>query len=122
MERMKAKQAGLKRRRRRVRGKVTGTADRPRLCVTRTNENIYAQLIDDVNGTTVMSVSSIDSELGKALKSGSNADSAKAVGEALGKRAVESGIKQVVFDRSGRLYHGRVKALAEGARSAGLDF
>jgi len=122
MERLKAKQAGLARRRRRVRGKVTGTSERPRLSVTRSNAHIYAQLIDDVAGTTLVSASSIDPELRSALKTGSNADSAKSVGEFLGKRAKEQGITEVVFDRGGRLYHGRVKALAEGARSAGLKF
>ena len=122
MNRLKAKAAGHERRRRRVRGKVSGTSERPRLCVTRSNEHIYAQVIDDTMGVTIVSASSVDPELRSALKSGSNADSAKAVGEELGKRAKEQGIEQVVFDRSGRLYHGRVKALAEGARSAGLKF
>ncbi len=122
MERLKAKSAGLARRKRRVRGKVSGTAERPRLRVTRSNAHIYAQLIDDVAGHTLVAVSSIDPELRAALKTGSNADSAKAVGEALGRRAVEAGIAEAVFDRGGRLYHGRVKALADGARSAGLKF
>jgi len=122
MERLKAKQAGLARRRRRVRGKVTGTSNRPRLAVTRSNAHIYAQLIDDVAGATMVSASSIDPELRSALKTGANAVSAKAVGEVLGRRAKEQGIDEVVFDRGGRLYHGRVKALAEGARSAGLKF
>ena len=122
MDKLKAKAAGRERRRRRVRGKVSGTATRPRLCVSRSNEHIYAQLIDDVSGATVASASSIDPELRGSLKTGSNADSAKSVGEALGKRAKEKGIEEVVFDRSGRLYHGRVKALADGARSAGLKF
>lgn len=122
MDKLKAKKAGLARRKTRVRGKVSGTAERPRLCVTRSNMNIYAQLIDDVTGTTLVSVSSIDSALRSELKSGANATSAKAVGEALGRKAIEKGIDTVVFDRSGRLYHGRVKSLADGARSAGLKF
>jgi large subunit ribosomal protein L18 len=122
MERMKAKSAALGRRQRRVRGKVSGTAARPRLRVTRSNVHIYGQLIDDVSGRTLVSASSIDNELRTALKSGSNADAAKAVGEALGRRALEAGIEEAVFDRGGRLYHGRVKALADGARSAGLKF
>jgi len=122
MERMKAKSAALSRRQRRVRGKVSGTAERPRLRVTRSNAHIYAQLIDDVSGRTLVSASSIDAELRSALKTGSNIDAAKAVGEALGRRALEAGIEQAVFDRGGRLYHGRVKALADGARSAGLKF
>jgi large subunit ribosomal protein L18 len=122
MERLKAKAAGLARRKTRVRGKVSGTAERPRLCVTRTNTHIYAQVVDDVAGRTIASSASNDAELRTALKSGGNADAAKAVGEAIGRRAMEQGITEVVFDRGGRLYHGRVKALAEGARSAGLKF
>ena len=122
MDKTKAKAAGLARRQRRVRGKVSGTAARPRLRVTRTNVHIYAQLIDDVAGTTLVSASSIDGELRSALKSGADRDAARAVGEALGRRAIEAGITEVVFDRGGRLYHGRVAALAEGARDAGLKF
>jgi len=122
MDKTKAKAAGLARRQRRVRGKISGTASRPRLRVTRTNLHIYAQLIDDVAGVTLVSASSIDPELRSALKSGANADAAKAVGGALGRRALEAGITEVVFDRGGRLYHGRVAALAEGARDAGLKF
>jgi large subunit ribosomal protein L18 len=119
---MKAKSAALSRRQRRVRGKVSGTAERPRLRVTRSNAHIYGQLIDDVNGRTIVSASSIDGEIRSALKSGSNIDAAKAVGETLGRRALETGVEQAVFDRGGRLFHGRVKALADGARSAGLKF
>jgi len=122
MDKLKAKQAALARRHRRVRGKVTGTPDRPRLCVNRTNTHIYAQVIDDKSGATLVAASSVDSELKGSLKSGSNIDAAKAVGEAVGRRAMEAGITEVVFDRGGRLYHGRVKALADGARSAGLTF
>lgn len=122
MERMKAKSAALSRRQRRVRGKVSGTAERPRLRVTRSRAHIYGQLIDDVNARTLVSASSIDSELRPALKSGSNIDAATAVGETLGRRAREAGIEEAVFDRGGRLFHGRVKALADGARSAGLKF
>ena len=122
MERLKAKRSGLVRRKSRVRGKVRGTVERPRLCVTRSNTQIYAQIVDDTTGTTLVSASSIDPELRAAVKSGSNSDGAKIVGEALGRRAVEKGIGSVVFDRSGRLYHGRVKALADGARDAGLEF
>jgi len=122
MDKSKAKAAALTRRQRRVRGKVTGTAERPRLRVSRSNQHIYAQLIDDVAGTTLVSASSIDPELRTALASGANVNAAKAVGEALGRRALEAGITEVVFDRGGRLYHGRVAALAEGARDAGLKF
>jgi large subunit ribosomal protein L18 len=122
MDKLKAKQAKLERRQRRVRGKVTGTGARPRLRVTRTNTHIYAQVIDDVAGRTLVAASSVDPEVRSALKSGANIEAAKAVGEAIGKRAMEAGITTVVFDRGGRLFHGRVKALADGARSAGLEF
>jgi large subunit ribosomal protein L18 len=122
MDKLKVKTASLARRHRRVRGKVTGTADRPRLAVTRTNAHIYAQLVDDVAGATLVSASSIDTEVRGAAKSGADAGAAKLVGETIGKRAQEKGIKTVVFDRGGRLYHGRVKALADGARDAGLEF
>ncbi len=122
MQRLRAKTAGLARRQRGVRSRVSGTAERPRLRVTRTNANIYAQLIDDVSGNTMASASSIDGELRAALKSGADREAAKVVGEALGRRALEAGVTEVVFDRGGRLYHGRVQALADGARSAGLKF
>lgn len=122
MDKLKAKQAGLARRRRRVRGKVSGTAERPRLSVTRTNAHIYAQIIDDRSGRTLACAASNDKELRGSIKLGSNIEAAKTVGEALGRRAVEAGVTEVVFDRGGRIYHGRVKALADGARSAGLKF
>jgi large subunit ribosomal protein L18 len=122
MDKLKAKQAKLERRQRRVRAKVTGTAARPRLRVTRTNTHIYAQVIDDVAGATLVAASTVDPQVRGELKNGSNIDAAKAVGEAVGRKAVDAGIKQVVFDRGGRIYHGRVKALADGARSAGLEF
>jgi len=122
MDKLKAKRAGLLRRKTRVRGKISGDAARPRLCVTRTNGNIYAQLIDDVAGVTLAAASTVDPEVRGSIKSGGNIEAAKAVGELVGRRAAEKGISEVVFDRSGRLYHGRVKALAEGARSAGLKF
>ena len=122
MDKLKAKQAKLERRQRRVRAKVSGTAARPRLRITRTNGHIYAQVIDDVAGTTLVSASSVDAEVKAGLKNGANIDAAKAVGETVGRRAVDAGIKEVVFDRGGRIYHGRVKALADGARSAGLEF
>ena len=122
MDATKAKAAGLARRQRRVRGKVSGTAERPRLRVTRTNAQIYAQLIDDVSGRTITSASTIEPEVRGTLKSGANIDAAKAVGAAIGRRAVDAGVTEVIFDRGGRLYHGRVQALAEGAREAGLKF
>ena len=122
MDKLKAKQAALARRHRRVRGKVSGTAERPRLAVHRTNGHIYAQVIDDRAGRTVAAASTLDPELKSSLKLGSNIEAAKAVGEVIGRRAVEAGVSEVVFDRGGRLYHGRVQALADGARSAGLKF
>jgi large subunit ribosomal protein L18 len=122
MDKLKAKQAGLERRQRRVRGKVSGTAERPRLRVTRTNSHIYAQVIDDVAGTTLAAASTVEAEVRGDLKNGANIDAARAVGEAIGKRAKAAGITTVVFDRGGRIYHGRVQALAAGARSAGLEF
>jgi len=122
MDKLKAKQAKLERRQRRVRGKVTGTAARPRLRITRTNTHMYAQVIDDVAGTTLASASTVETELRGTLKNGSNIEAARAVGEAIGARAVAAGVTEVVFDRGGRLYHGRVQALADGARSAGLVF
>jgi large subunit ribosomal protein L18 len=122
MDKLKAKQAKLERRQRRVRAKVSGTATRPRLRVTRTNTHIYAQVIDDVAGATLAAASTVDADVRGTLKNGANTEAAKAVGEAIGKRATDIGIKEVVFDRGGRIYHGRVKALADGARSAGLEF
>ncbi len=122
MNKQQAKKAGLERRKRRVRAKVSGTAERPRLSVHRTNANIYAQVINDVDGTTLCSASTLDAEFRATGKVASNKDAAAFVGELVGKRAVEKGITEVVFDRGGRLYHGRVQALADGARNAGLKF
>ncbi|GGE20826.1 50S ribosomal protein L18 [Marinithermofilum abyssi] len=111
-----------KRRHLRVRKKIFGTAARPRLNVFRSSKNIYAQLIDDVAGQTLASASTLDAELKESGIYGGNAEAARKVGELIAKRAQEKGIKQVVFDRGGYLYHGRIKALAEGAREGGLDF
>lgn len=104
----------------RTRKKVSGTQSRPRLCVFRSLKRIYAQVIDDGTGCTVLSVSSLNPEI--KSRSGSKTESAKAVGETIGKQARERGIEQVVFDRGGYKYHGRVKALADAAREAGLKF
>ena len=104
----------------RVRKKVSGTAEVPRLCVYRSLKNIYAQIIDDTTGRTLVSTSSLDAELKENY--GGNKEAAKAVGEAVAKKAVEKGIKTVVFDRGGYVYHGRVAELAEGARQGGLEF
>jgi large subunit ribosomal protein L18 len=122
MDNLKAKAFKLARRQRRVRGKVSGTAVRPRLRVTRSNANIYAQIIDDVSGVTLASASTLDVEVRPTVKLGSNTEAAKAVGLAIGRRALENGFIEVVFDRGGRLYHGRVRAVADGAREAGLKF
>ncbi len=106
----------------RVRKKVQGTGERPRLNVYRSLCNIYAQVIDDGNAVTLVSASTIDPEVKGKVKSGGNIDSAKAVGELVARRALEKGIKKVVFDRGGFQYHGRVQSLAEAAREAGLEF
>ncbi len=102
----------------RVRRHISGTAERPRLNVFRSNKNIYAQLIDDVAGVTLASASTLDKEVSEGTK----VEQAQKVGELVAKRAIEAGHKVVVFDRGGYLYHGRVKALAEAAREHGLDF
>ena len=103
----------------RVRGKVSGTTERPRLNVFRSNANIYAQIIDDVNGVTLVSSNTLEKEFEGAT---GNCEAAKKVGAVLAERAKAKGIDQVVFDRGGYIYHGRVAALAEGAREAGLEF
>ena len=105
-------------RHKRVRGKISGTPERPRLNVFRSNTNIYAQVIDDVSGKTLASASSLEKGFGK----GSDCEAAKKVGQAVAGRAKAAGIETVVFDRGGYVYHGRVKALAEGAREGGLQF
>jgi large subunit ribosomal protein L18 len=109
-----------KKRHLRVRKKLFGTAERPRLNVFRSSKNIYAQLIDDQTGTTLASASTLEAELKGA--SGATVEAARNVGLLIAKRAQEKGLKSVVFDRGGYLYHGRVKALADGAREGGLDF
>ncbi len=111
-----------RKRHRRVRKTVSGTADKPRLNVFRSLCNIYAQVIDDGDGRTLVSASTLDAEVRSAAKSGGNTAAAKMVGQLVGKRAVEKGIQAVVFDRGGYQYHGRVAALADGAREAGLKF
>ena len=101
----------------RTRNKIKGTAERPRLAVFRSTQHIYAQIIDDTVGNTLVSASTLDVKV-----DGTKTDAAKAVGEAVAKKALEKGIDKVVFDRGGNLYHGRIKALADGAREAGLEF
>ena len=102
----------------RVRGKISGTAERPRLSVFRSEKNIYAQIIDDVAGNTLVAASSVEKDFGP----GSNKEAARKVGKLIAERAVAKGIEEVVFDRGGYIYHGRVKELAEGAREGGLKF
>ena len=106
-------------RHKRVRAKIAGTPERPRLNVFRSNANIYAQLIDDVNGVTLVSANTLEKEFEGAT---GNCEAAKKVGTVLAERAKAKGIEQVVFDRGGYIFHGRVAALAEGAREGGLDF
>ncbi|VYU16101.1 50S ribosomal protein L18 [Clostridium tertium] len=113
------RKASRERRHLRVRKKISGTPERPRLSVYRSEKNIYAQIIDDVNSVTLVSASSLD----KALDAkGGNKEGAKLVGELIAKKALEKGISEVVFDRGGYVYHGRVQTLAEAAREAGLKF
>ena len=120
MNKNKAKRAGLARRKRRVRAKVSGTAERPRLAVHRTNANIYAQLVDDTQANTLCAASTLSPEFRALGKVGSNKEAAEFVGKLIAERALAAGIAEVTFDRGGRIYHGRVQALADGARSAGL--
>lgn len=103
----------------RVRKKIFGTAERPRLSVYRSDKNISAQIIDDINGVTLVSASTVGKEF---TEPGNNKEAAKKVGELIAKKALEKGIKEVVFDRGGYVYHGRVQSLAEGARESGLQF
>ena len=107
------------RRHTRVRGKISGTAECPRLDVFRSNSNIYAQLIDDVKGVTLAAASSVEKDFGETK---GNKEEARKVGQLIAKRAIEKNITEVVFDRGGYVYHGRVKELAEGAREGGLKF
>ena len=104
----------------RIRKKISGSASLPRLTVFRSNSDIYAQLIDDTTGTTIAAASSRQKDI--TAQKAPKIDKSKMVGEALAKKAAELGVKKVVFDRSGYIYHGRVKAVAEGAREGGLDF
>ena len=109
-------------RHKRVRRKVSGTTQRPRLCVFRSSNNIYAQIIDDTNRVTLVAASSLEADVKGAVNHTGNKEAAKLVGQLVAKKAVEKGITEVVFDRGGYLYHGRIKELAEAAREAGLKF
>ncbi len=106
----------------RMRKKIAGTSDRPRLCVHRSSRHIRAQVVDDLAGRTIVSASSLDKEVRATLKGGGNVAASKVVGKAIAERARAKGVEKVVFDRGGYQYHGRVQALAEAAREAGLKF
>ncbi len=116
------KGAALKRRHHRVRKKIRGTPDRPRLCVFRSLNHIYAQVIDDSSGQTLASASTVDAEIKADLGNKTKTERAGLVGNLVAKRTQDKGIAQIVFDRGGYKYHGRVKALADGARESGLRF
>ena len=105
-----------------IRNRFSGTAERPRLAVFRSNNHVYAQVIDDVAGKTLVSASTLEKDIKAELKNTDDTDAATKVGEVVAKRALEKGIKTVVFDRGGYIYHGKVKALADAAREAGLEF
>jgi len=122
LDRIKEKRFKRTRRHLRVRKKVFGTVQKPRLSVYRSLKHIYGQLIDDTRGVTLLAVSSLTKDLREQLKGKKKTEQAMIVGEYLGKKALEKGITEVVFDRGGFLYHGRVKAFADGARKAGLKF
>ncbi len=109
-------------RQKRIRKRITGTGERPRLCVFRSSAHIYAQVIDDVTGSTLAAASTLDKEFIENKDKLVGKDAATAIGRLVGARALERGISKVVFDRNGFLYHGRVKALSDGAREAGLNF
>ncbi len=122
MIKSKNRKEQAQKRHRRIRVKLSGTPECPRLAVYRSTKHIYAQIIDDVNRVTLVSASSIDKDLKEKLPHGGNVESAKVVGEALAKKAIAKKINDVVFDRGGFLYHGRIAALADAAREAGLNF
>ena len=109
-------------RHKRIRNKISGTPERPRLSVFRSTKHIYAQIIDDVNGITLVAASTMEKSVADAVKKMTKSEQAKYVGSEIGRRAIEKGVNTVVFDRSGYLYMGRLEALAEGAREAGLVF
>ena len=113
---------GRERRKLRVRGNVTGTPERPRLTIFRSNSHMYAQVIDDVAGTTLAHSSTLAKEVKPRAEDANKSGAAELVGEAIAKQLIAKGVKKVVFDRNGYMYHGRVKALAEAARKAGLEF
>jgi len=117
-----AKRIGKARRHERIRKNVSGTVERPRLCVFRSLNHVYAQIIDDTRGITLAAASTLDKEIKGTEGHKGNIEAAKKVGQMIAKRAVTAGIQKVVFDRSGYRYHGSIKALAEGSREGGLEF
>jgi large subunit ribosomal protein L18 len=122
MEKQKAKQVRLERRKFSLRHKLFGTVERPRLSVFRSDKHIYAQVINDFTGQTLVAVASTNAEVRGELHNGGNIEAAKRVGKAVAEKAKAAGITKVAFDRGGRMYHGRVKALADAAREGGLQF
>ena len=118
----KDRRVARKKRQSRVRKKITGSVERPRLCVFRTSRHIYAQIIEDVTGNTLVTASTVSKESSDSVKYSGNVEAAKEIGKKIAEKALAKDIKQVVFDRNGFLYHGRVKALADAAREAGLTF
>ena len=117
-----SRKESVQRRHRRIRKKVNGTSERPRLSIFRSNNHIYAQVIDDVSQHTLVAASTLEPSLRGELASKATCEASAAVGKLVAQRAIEKGIAKVVFDRGGNLYHGRIKALADAAREAGLDF
>ncbi|MBD2460740.1 50S ribosomal protein L18 [Oscillatoria sp. FACHB-1407] len=117
-----SRKESTRRRHGRIRRSVLGTTERPRLAVFRSNQHIYAQVIDDSRHHTLVAASTLEPELRQQLETGSNCEASAQIGKLIAERSLQQGIKQVVFDRGGNLYHGRVKALADAAREGGLDF
>lgn len=117
-----SRKESVRRRHKRIRRRVFGTSERPRLSVFRSNQHIYVQLIDDTQHRTLVSASTLEPEVREKLSTGSNCEASTEVGKLIAQRSIAAGIQQVVFDRGGNLYHGRVQALADAAREAGLEF
>lgn len=117
-----SRKESVQKRHRRIRRRVAGTPERPRLAVFRSNQHIYAQVIDDIAQATLVAASTVEADLRQELSSGANCEASTRVGQLIAERSLAKGIQKVVFDRGGNLYHGRIKALAEAAREAGLDF
>ncbi len=119
---MKPRELGRQRRHRRIRKRVIGLPERPRLCVHRSDKHLYAQIIDDFQGRVLVGISTLDPALRKRLPTGGNVEAAVQLGRRVAEAAKQQGISRVVFDRGGHIYHGRIKALADAAREGGLEF